>query len=128
MAIFAVGFILLIVAETVGVMQRGIQFPSVRQSLVPYQIIVLLVVIVGLVVVKSRVTGGILIFSAWIIAPPVLLHVGFRSVIPCMISLFCAIEGDELHHGIIVEIASLHEIRVQTCRRSVYITVATDIG
>ena len=105
--------ILLVIAAALGVMQGKVKVPVVAHQLVPQQLVMLLVVVVVLILIELGVPCGIILhLSTWIVSTSVLLLVVLRGKIPCVISLFHSVKGDEFHHSGLAEIASLQEIRV----------------
>ena len=109
-------------------MQGYVEIEPVTKQLVPDKLVVLLVIVVSLVVIVACIAVCILVFSAWIIASSILLHLLFCGVIPGMVGLFYAVEGQKLHERVVSGIGTLQEIGVQLARSTLYITVAGDIG
>ena len=121
------GFVLFIIAEAGGIVQSDVEIEAFAKQLCPDKLVVLLMIIVGLVVIEARLTVGIGIFSAGIIASSVLLHLLFRGIIPRHVSLFRTVESEQLHERVLPGVGALQEIRIQLARCSLDIAVASDI-
>ena len=88
----------------------------------------LLVIIVVLIFIELWVTSSIFLhFSTRVIGASVLFLVVFRRKIPCMISLFHTVKGDEFNHRVLAKISSLQEIRIEFSRSTVDISFRTDV-
>ena len=123
----AFSFVLLVVSVALGIVQGNVEFPLVSKQLTPMQLVVLLVVVIRLSVVIFHLALGIFILTGRIVGASVQTLLVFRSVVPCVISTFHAIEGDKLHHGVVREVARLDEIRIEFGGSTVQIAVATDV-
>ena len=88
----------------------------------------LLVIIVVLIFIELWVTSSVFLhFSAWVIGASVLFLVVFRRKIPCMVSLFHTVKGDEFNHRVLAKISGLQEIRIEFSRSAVDISFRTDV-
>ena len=124
----AFSFVLLVVSVALGIVQGNVEFPLVSKQLAPMQLVVLLVVVIRLSVVIFHMALGIDILTGRIVGAAVQTLLVFGSVVPCVISTLHAIEGNKLHHGVVREVASLDEIRIEFSGSTVQIAVATDVG
>ena len=91
------------------------------------QLVVLLMVVVVLVVVVLHLALRVVIHAARVVAPPIAALFRFRCIVPSHVGLLCTIEGDELHCGVVGEVACLQEIGIEVRRCTVHVTVATDV-
>ena len=108
-----VALILLVVAIATSVMACDVEVEGAIQALVPYELIVLLMIVVGLIVEEYHV--AIIIFahiSTRVVWTTIHRLFILWSIVPSMVGLLLVVPGDELYYGIIAEISSLQEIRV----------------
>ena len=70
-------------------------------------------IVICLVVVVSAVSVCICVLATRVVATAIKALLILGGVVPCMVSFLLTIEGDELHHGIVAEVASLEEVAVQ---------------
>ena len=120
---------LLVVALTLGVVQAYVGTKQPPQPLVPEQLVVLLVVVVGLVLIIgcgiALLVGGHQ--SAGVVGAAIEALLVLRRVVPGMVGLLLAIPGDELHHGIVAEVTTLQQIAVELRRGTVEIALRPNV-
>ena len=95
--------------------------------LVPEQLIVLLVIVVSLSVIVVHVTLLVPVFATGVIGTSEAALLVLRRVVPGVIGLLHTVPGDELHHGLVTEVATLYEIRVQFGESPVQIALRADV-
>ena len=105
--------VLLVVTIATGIVERSIEVPKIGEALVPDELIVLRVIVICLVVIVSAVSVYICIFATRVVATAIKALLILGCVVPCVVSFFLTIEGDELHHGVVAEIACLEEVAVE---------------
>ena len=108
-------------------MSCHIQSQIVRQVLVPQQLIVLLMVVVCLTVVVMHVSLLVVIFTTRVVSASIEALLILRGVVPGVIGLLDAVPGDELHDGIVGEVATLYQIAVEFCPSTIEITLRADV-
>ena len=123
----ALALVFLVIAITSGIVQGCVEVQYIVQALVPYQLVVLLMVVVRLVVVIARVPLFVVILATRVIGTSKEALLIFRRVVPCMVGLFHAIEGDEFHHRVLAKVACLQEVGVQLGGGTVQITLRADV-
>ena len=124
-----VGFILLVVSITFGVVQPYVHVPIVVEIMVQQQPCVLLHIIVGLVVVIA--INAIFIgkhISARVISTAILGHLLFTGVIPCMIRLFLSANQYQAQAGISGIVARLQVVAIQIYRSPVDVSICADVA
>ena len=106
---------LLIVALSLGVVQTHAGTEFTCDALVPDELVVLLVVVIGLVLVIAVWITIVVIThdTARVIAPPVQALLILRRVVPGMVGLFNTVPSDEFYHRVVAEIASLQQVRIE---------------
>ena len=113
LGIVLLALILFVVTIATGIVERSIEVPKIGEALVPDELIVLRVIVVSLVVVVSAVSVYICVLATRVVATAIKALLILGCVVPCVVSFFLTIEGDELHHGVVAEVASLEEVAVQ---------------
>ena len=119
--------ILLVIALTLGIVQGGVDAPLVAEQLVDDELVVLLMVVVGLTVVVLHVAVLVPVHTAGVVASAVEALLIFRSVVPGVVSAFCAIEGKEFHHRVVGEVSGLEEVGVELRRGAVEVSFRSDV-
>ena len=113
LGIVFMALILFVVTIATGIVERSIEVPKIGEALVPDELIVLRVIVISLVVIVSAVSVYICIFATRVVATAIKALLILGCVVPCVVSFFLTIEGDELHHGVVAEVACLEKIAVQ---------------
>ena len=123
----ALGLVLLIIAHALGVVQGGVEAQLAAHVLVPDELVVLLVVVVGLAVVVVAVAVGVPVFAARVVAAAVELLLVLAGVVPGVVGLLNAVPGDELHHGVVAEVSGLQQVAVQLRRGAVQVALRAEV-
>ena len=123
----ALSLVLFVVAVAFGVVEGCVEAQLLAQALVPDELVVLLVVVVGLSVVVVRVAVGVPVFAAGVVAATVELLLILAGVVPGVVGLLHAVEGDELHGGVVAEVACLHEVAVKLRRGAVEVALGAEV-
>ena len=84
-------------------------------------------IVVGLIFIIMYVTLVVVVLAAGVVASAVEALLVFGRIVPGVVGLFGTVEGQELHHGVVGEIAALEEIGVEFCRGAVEITFRPDV-
>ena len=119
--------VLLIVAITVGIVQRHIQFPQGAEGLVQNQLVVGLAIDIFLILVEARHLAVVLDFAVRVICA-VVLEVVAADAVPSVVGIFLAAKGDEAQRRPVVEIAQLSKVAHQFAAGTVTVTIAADMG
>ena len=72
-------------------------------------------IVVGLILIIMYVTLVVVVLAAGVVASSIEALLIFRGIVPGVVGLFGAVEGQQLHHGVVGEIAALEEIGVEFC-------------
>ena len=105
--------VFLVVTIATGIVERSIEVPKIGEALVPDELIVLRVIVICLVVIVSAVAVYICVLATRVVATAIKALLILGCVVPCVVSFFLTIEGDELHHGVVAEVACLEEVAVE---------------
>ena len=119
--------ILFVKAITRSVMERDVEVESRRDELIPNELIVLLMIVVGLVGIILLLPVSIGIFASRIVTPPILRHLCQRSVVPSHVRAFGSVERKPFYQGTTTAVSALQKIGVETRCCAVDVAVAADI-
>ena len=109
------------------VVERHVQFPIRSHQLIPVQLIMLLMVVVVLVIIETCFSLCVIIESTRIVATTIERLLIFRCVVPSHVGFLRTVEGDELHAGVVVEIARLQEIGVEARCGTVDVSITSNV-
>ena len=116
------GLILLVVALALGIVACHIKIQHTRQMLIPYQLIVLLMVVISLTIVIVAVSLLVPVLTTRVIGTSIETLFVLRGVVPGVISLLLSVPGNELYDGIVAKVSALKEVGVKFGRGAIQIT------
>ena len=93
--------VLLVVAAAFRVVQCRIEVQFAVQPLVPYQLVVLLMIVVCLSIVIVYIALRIVVLTTGIIGTSIQALLIFRRIVPGMVGFLNTVPGDQLHHRIV---------------------------
>ena len=72
-------------------------------------------VVICLIIIVMPIALFVVVFTTGVVGAPIEALLILRGVVPGVIGLLDAVPGDELHDGVVREVATLYQIAVQLC-------------